>query len=268
MALVFILDPQTYHQTCEYDQYGHYHCAPHNLFYVIFWYTGGIFTSATITAIATGFIAWFTWTLKRSTDRLWKTSDDQIRLARDDFNATHRPWIPITDAKLNFGLVWSKGNAIISISISCKNTGSSPARRVSLAAGIFPFLVNEDIPKEMATLQAGHRSDVARDLIEHTLFPGMPDEVLPRALVISESTLAALKDGFGEPATEMVPVIIGSIEYYFSFGDPVPHYTPFVFHVWMAETVGVAQKPIQLNGRNVSAKEMILVPLINAGDPT
>ena len=59
----------------------------------------------------------------------------------------------------------------------------------------------------------------------------------------------------------MIPVIVGSIEYYFSFGEPTPHYTPFVYHVWRSDSQGVARNAIQLDGRNVGDRDMILVPL-------
>ncbi len=222
-------------------------------------------------------VATFTLILAFSTVGLWiatiglyAAGQDQIRLARDDFNATHRPWIPITNATLSFGLKWiQQRNALIGIDIFCKNTGNSPARRVSLAVEIFPFLINDDIPKEMARIQDTHRTETARQIIEHTLFPGMPGDLcLSRGLLIEEQKLAELKNYLGEPATEMVPVIVGSIEYYFSFGLPVPHYTPFVYHVWGSNAEGIARQAVQLNGKNLEISDLILVPLINAGDPT
>jgi hypothetical protein len=222
-----------------------------------------------VTAAATVIIGIFTFTLWRATSNLWESSDRQIRLARDDFNATHRPWIPIIKTTLNFGVRWAQGNAILGIDVFCKNTGNSPARRVSLAAAIFPYLVNDDIPKEMTKIQAAHRTAATRDLIEHTCFPGMPDELrLSRAFVILASTIADLKDFLGDPATEMVPVIVGAVEYYFSFGEPTPHYTPFVYHLWRTDKEGNTRETIKLDGSNVEADDLILVPLINAGDPT
>jgi len=86
VILVLAVDPQTYHQICETNQYsGKESCASHNIFYVVFWHAGRWFdaSAAVITAIATGFIAWFTLTLKRSTDKLWKAGDDQFTLAQD-----------------------------------------------------------------------------------------------------------------------------------------------------------------------------------------
>jgi len=222
-----------------------------------------------ITAIATVFIALFTITLWWASAGQYDLIEQQIKLARDDFNATHRPWIPISRATFNSGFNWVQGNAIVVISIACKNSGNSPARRVSLAARIFPFLWNDDIPIEIARLQADHRSDsTRRDIIERTLFPSSEESRLNIATVIEASRFVDLKDGLGEPAIEIVPVIVGFIEYYFSFGDPVPHYTPFVYHLWRTDALGEARIPIRLDAKNVDPSELILVPLINAGDPT
>jgi hypothetical protein len=203
-----------------------------------------------------------------ATISLYRAGEKQLGLARDEFDATHRPWIPITNVKINFGLKWAKGNAIVGLSVFCKNIGPSPAQRVSLNARIFPFLYNEAIPEEIAKLQASHAPSAAtQQLTEQTLFPDAAQE-LATALVIPEAVIADLKDRFGDPATEMVPVIIGFIEYHFSFGVRSPHYTPFVYHLWRTDASGNARITFKLDASNVEADEMILVPLINVGDPT
>ena len=105
---------------------------------------------------------------------------------------------------------------------------------MSLSRFVFsPILLMRIFPLQLAKLKAAHRTEVTRDLIESTLFPGMPkDSELSQGLIIGKSELTDLKDGLGAPATEMVPVILGAVEYYFSFGEPTPHYTPFVYHLW------------------------------------
>ena len=59
-----------------------------------------------ITAIATGFIGWFTYTLWRSSEKMWVATADQVRitntalqLAREEFNATHRPKLRVRRMK-------------------------------------------------------------------------------------------------------------------------------------------------------------------------
>ncbi len=83
-VLLLITDPQTYHQICEYDQNATEHCTPHNLLYVIGWYVSYAVNAGTITAVATAAIAWFTLTLKRSTDKLWAAGERQLEVIQDN----------------------------------------------------------------------------------------------------------------------------------------------------------------------------------------
>ena len=65
-----------------------YHVAPFIVLYI------GEFLEAhagAITAIATGFIAWFTLTLYEATTQQSRITNAALELARDEFNATHRP---------------------------------------------------------------------------------------------------------------------------------------------------------------------------------
>lgn len=67
------------------DNAGHKECATHGLpVYIAFKVQAFLdFLGVAITAIATIAIAIFTFTLKRSTDRLWKAGDDQLKLAAE-----------------------------------------------------------------------------------------------------------------------------------------------------------------------------------------
>jgi hypothetical protein len=79
-------DPSAYHQICETDQHtGKESCSAHHVPYVIAWYVGYWFdkSAAVIAAFATIAIAYFTLTLKRSTDRLWDAGDRQYKLAKE-----------------------------------------------------------------------------------------------------------------------------------------------------------------------------------------
>jgi hypothetical protein len=93
-AVILLLqsEPSAHYQICETNQYTeHESCAPHHLLYVALWYVGYIINPTSLTALATIAIAWFTWTLKESTDRLWLAGIAQSDLARQEFTATHRP---------------------------------------------------------------------------------------------------------------------------------------------------------------------------------
>jgi hypothetical protein len=61
-------------------------------------------TASALTAVATAFIAWFTFTLKRSTDKLSEAGERQLAIANRALMATHRPKIGIRRLELN--MVW------------------------------------------------------------------------------------------------------------------------------------------------------------------
>jgi hypothetical protein len=58
--------------------------------------------SAAITALATIAIAWFTLSLRDSTNKLWVEGGRQFSLAQDEFAATHRPKIFVQSITTHF----------------------------------------------------------------------------------------------------------------------------------------------------------------------
>lgn len=106
--------------------------------------------SAFITAVATAFIARYTLTLKKSTDRLWEAGDkqfrqaqasalrqdlrtqEQLRLARDEFVSNHRPIIRVRGVTVSaFGARFGVNNFShgqeIEIEFIVSNVGSTDA---------------------------------------------------------------------------------------------------------------------------------------------
>jgi hypothetical protein len=65
----------------------------YNIFFYSAWQIGRAVDhwSALVTAIATAFIAGFTYTLWKATTGTLKATQDSIQLARDEFLSTHRP---------------------------------------------------------------------------------------------------------------------------------------------------------------------------------
>jgi len=101
-VMVLSSDPSATYQICETNQYGKDSCSPHHLLYVIFWYGGYVFNASTITAVATGAIGYFTYTLYTTSAEQARLTRDSIDLARAEFIATHRPKIIVygVDVKL------------------------------------------------------------------------------------------------------------------------------------------------------------------------
>jgi hypothetical protein len=74
------------------DNAGHKECASHGLpIYVSFKVQAFLdFIGVAITALATIAIAWFTLTLRQSTDRLWKAGDDQLKEIKRSADTSER----------------------------------------------------------------------------------------------------------------------------------------------------------------------------------
>jgi hypothetical protein len=113
-----------YGEICSKSEYsGEKECATHYIATFVVLSVGEFLEAhdGAMVAIATIFIAAFTFNLKRSTDRLWKAGKKQIRLARDEFDATHRP-------RLAIRRVWAQlaTNEAVNIEFTIVNTGEAP----------------------------------------------------------------------------------------------------------------------------------------------
>jgi hypothetical protein len=119
-----------YSEMCEQTASGQKHnCAPQHIGLIAIRKIGqafsdGNFINGFITAIATAFIAWFTLTLRRSTDRLWDASERQLGHLEETAKKELRAYIVTQVRDLTWPDNW-KGVAKIIIGI--KNTGQTPA---------------------------------------------------------------------------------------------------------------------------------------------
>jgi hypothetical protein len=112
-------------QICEYNQSTHQNdCAVHNVAIFLLIKSGEIinFYGALITALATIAIACFTYTLKKSTDRLWDASERQLGHLEDTAARELRAYIGLIRHDMNL----ARHEFIIVI----RNDGQTPARQV------------------------------------------------------------------------------------------------------------------------------------------
>ena len=83
--------------------------------------------SAGITALATAAIAYFTWSLRNTTNKLWQASDRQLAHLQREFAATHRPKLrPSGDSKVRIQVPERGGPGKIPIH-HVVNTGDTAA---------------------------------------------------------------------------------------------------------------------------------------------
>ena len=79
-----------------------------------------------VTATATAFIAWFTWTLKRSTDRLWQASKDQLEASDAASKRQLRAYVGITGAPID-----NRNPSRWIVGVDYWNHGATPAHNVT-----------------------------------------------------------------------------------------------------------------------------------------
>jgi hypothetical protein len=116
-----------------------------------------------IIAFGTVMIAIFTYVLYRSTEKLWEAGEKQFTLARQEFNATHRPKLIVRGAYLA-----SKGErgTQARVDYDVVNIGESPATVINLRAfayiqltgtGFNPFWSAPPVepPRERFTVTSG-----------------------------------------------------------------------------------------------------------------
>jgi hypothetical protein len=119
LALLSIATPANYSICYENEYTNTEKCTPYQIGPFIALEILKFFTTynGAITAIATGIIAYFTWTLWLSTRKQWRLTQRTICLARAEFNATHRPHLIVRDISV-------VGDNIVFLLI---NKGDAPA---------------------------------------------------------------------------------------------------------------------------------------------
>jgi hypothetical protein len=132
----------TEYQVCEITNNGE-HCGSYNILFGLVWKSVLILDryGALITALATIAIAWFTLTLRRSTDRLWEAGEKQIAVAAKSAEAALKH-AQIAEksfgmsSQADFGLIGQNPTQVspnqrLTAGIKLKNFGSAAAYNVS-----------------------------------------------------------------------------------------------------------------------------------------
>jgi hypothetical protein len=121
-------------QVCGYGQGTKQNdCQTYNFAFFLILQTGEIvnYYGALITALATVAIAGFTYTLKQSTDNLWSAGERQLKLAEDEFKATHRAKVRVRRINLQ-----GNRNDFNGFIFYLANTGDSDANIRTIGCGM------------------------------------------------------------------------------------------------------------------------------------
>jgi hypothetical protein len=171
------------------------------------------FYSALITALATGAIGYFTFTLKRSTDRLWEAGERQL-------TATQRPWVKVDSITPVSDLVFVHGEGRVDLRVIVSNKGNSPGLRVRVNTKLVAS--NQiSLLQEQAEFSAAHRVSPGPNELRPEL-TSWPEETITFGVTawlnsIDMARFRPLADNAPFPITLLA--IVGCITYEFSFAD-------------------------------------------------
>jgi hypothetical protein len=216
-----------------------------------------------MTAAATIAIAYFTLNLKRSTDNLWEASERQIRLARDDFDATHRPWVSVKIAIGPRGIYFDDNGMNLHLIFVCKNGGTTPAISVWVAAE--PYLDRQDrqeLEEQRRVCESIRKRPYHPRAPGKTIFPG--DEEIFNTVYTFIG-----KDDLEKQAREdhgfVHPIVVGCVDYMFTFGERIHHQTGFIYHVHKIKSPTLGRFAIKLEDGNTGPGNLILdSPTLNS----
>jgi len=83
-----------------------------------------------VTALATVAIAWFTWTLWRSSEKSWLAAGRSADIAERALIASRRAWLSIGELKIIHPTKITEEGATIRVQFTVKNLGETPASHV------------------------------------------------------------------------------------------------------------------------------------------
>lgn len=178
-------------------------------------------TSAAITAIATAVMAFFTFTLARSTKKLWETTNKSVDLGRDEFISTHRPWITINEIRVREKV--DSSSPSFNLAYDLRNIGHSPAFVLIRAEAIISkteWPKWKDKQRDICAEEIGEIKNAIEER-QWTVFPG---DVPP--FPYHDIAKQVAENG------EYWPVLVGCI-FYQSKVSQVIHKTPFV--AWISK---------------------------------
>lgn len=191
-----------------------------------------------------GIATFFLW---RETERLARGAEgqatdiqEQLRIARDDFAASHRPWISFSVQPLDPGITVDADGIFLSVRFKMINHGSSPA--IGASANAMLYFYDPDISE--ATKQ--------RDICAQLTLPINATDAW--GTCVMPETPEFLDMRFGIPRAEYDAVVAaghalslvlsGCIDYGFPFGDGSNHQSGFVFYIGKKNPNGRGVVPI------------------------
>jgi hypothetical protein len=127
LSAIFLLssDVAAQYELCETTKAGTKECAPYSVIRYAHEVGAALNTyNGVLTAVATILIAYFTFSLRLATDRLWQAGERQLDYLRESSERQLRAYVHVEEAPIRFS------NDVFTVEFRIKNFGQTPAHSV------------------------------------------------------------------------------------------------------------------------------------------
>jgi hypothetical protein len=212
LLVIFLLssDIAAHYEVCETTKEGAKECARYGVVHFALHGIGAALDSCNglITAIATIFIAWFTFSLRRSTDKLWDAGERQRELAENTAERQLRAYVSV-DGDASRERIIEPFKGIIQIPLKIINLGQTPAYRLTRWSNI------EILPYPLTVTLAGMPQPIPDQLPTSNLGPGAPI-----GMIAGRSKVWTPQEVLGTIDGTMRIYIYGEVHYFDVFKNP------------------------------------------------
>lgn len=228
---------------------------------------------AAISAISTLFLMLFTGALVLATIYLYRSGEHSVAATRKVAEAAkesadvaiiaQRPWVSVKATIGPRGLFFDVNGANLDLVFLLKNTGNTPATTVRIEGSPRIDVKTNDRMTELEKVcsEAKGRAPNPK-MVGYTIFPGETLPVNSIYVFAGKSDLdriTAAQHGF------ILPIVIGCVDYFLTFGEPIHHQSRFVYSVDYRAPEGGAVLAIRPADGDKAANTLNLSPWLEAG---
>jgi hypothetical protein len=187
-------------------------------------YTLGLFIATAALVVAT--IGLFL--IGRRQGRVMQGQLDEMKttsmLTEETLIATQRPWIYVKITIGLRGLFFDANGVNLDLNFSLKNTGSTPAVTVRIEGSPRIDVGRNRMAELERVCDEAKKRSPSQEMRAYTIFP---EDVLNLKFIYT----FASKEQLDKENGVMFPVVIGCVDYFFTFGHPVHHQSRFVYEL-------------------------------------
>ncbi|MDP1748269.1 MAG: hypothetical protein Q8L22_02335 [Reyranella sp.] len=188
---------------------------------------------------------------KEAGDKAITASAEAVNIARQDLISTHRPWISIEITIGPRGLYFDVNGANLELIFFLKNVGSTPAVAAKIEGSPRIDIKMKDQLVELDRICAEAKAKPLHpDMWGRTIFP---NDTLTYPVIYSFASredvdrIAAENHGFIDP------VVIGCVDYVFTFGEPTHHQSRFLYELGWRTPDGIPRSILIADGNKAGS---------------